>query len=61
MVRTVLTDSQWAKMEPHCLGKKSDPGRSGDDNRLFLEAVLWKAQTNSPWARFAGGIGQLEH
>ena len=49
MVRTVLTDAQWAKMEPHCLGKRSDPGRSGTDNRLFLEAVLWKARTNSSW------------
>ena len=49
MVRTVLTNAQWAKMEPHCLGKRSDPGRSGADNRLFLEAVLWKARTDSPW------------
>ena len=49
MVRTVLTNAQWAKMEPHCLGKRSDPGRSGADNRLFLEAILWKARTSSPW------------
>jgi len=49
MIRTVLTDAQWEKMERHCLGKKSDPGRTGGDNRLFLEAVLWKARTGSPW------------
>src|SRR5688572_1560299 len=49
MERFVLTDAQWAKMEPHCLGKKSDPGRSGGDNRLFVEAVLWIARTGSPW------------
>jgi transposase len=49
MIRTVLTDAQWKKMEPHCLGKKSDPGRTGGDNRLFLEAVLWKARTGCPW------------
>lgn len=24
MIRTVLTDAQWEKMEPHCLGKKSE-------------------------------------
>ena len=29
MDRFVLTDAQWAKMEPHCLGKPTDPGRSG--------------------------------
>ncbi|WP_456662849.1 IS5 family transposase [Bradyrhizobium sp. LB13.1] len=49
MDRFVLTDAQWAKMEPHCLGKPGDPGRSGKDNRLFVEAVLWIARTGSPW------------
>ena len=41
MPRFCLTDAQWAKMEPFCLGKPSDPGRAGSDGRLFLEAVLW--------------------
>jgi transposase len=49
MDRFVLTDAQWAKMEPHCLGKPGDPGRSGTDNRRFLEAVLWIVRTGSPW------------
>lgn len=49
MDRTVLTDGQWAKMEPHCLGKVGDPGRSGKDNRLFVEAILWIVRTGSPW------------
>src|ERR1700730_472685 len=49
MERFVLTDAQWAKMEPHCLGKATDPGRSGTNNRLFVEAVLWIARTGSPW------------
>ena len=43
-----LTDAQWAKMEPHCLGKPTDPGRSGSDNRRFIEAVLWIVRTGSP-------------
>ena len=49
MDRLCLTDAQWAKMQPHCLGKPGDPGRTGGDNRLFLEAVLWIARTGSPW------------
>jgi transposase len=49
MDRFVLTDAQWAKMEPHCLGKPGDPDRSGTNNRRFLEAVLWIARTCSPW------------
>ena len=52
MERFVLTDAEWAKMEPHCLGKPSDPGRSGSDNRRFVEAVLWIARTGSPGAIF---------
>jgi hypothetical protein len=31
------------------VGKPSDPGRSGKDNRLFVEAVLWIVRTGSPW------------
>jgi len=58
MVRTVLSDAQWARMEPHCLGKPSDPGRSGVDNRRFLEAVLWKARTNSPWRDLPKELGE---
>ena len=48
-IRWVLKDAQWAKMEPHCLGKPSDPGRSGANNRRFVEAVLWIVRTGSPW------------
>ena len=49
MDRDVLTDAQWAKIEPWCLGKRADPGRSGRNNRLFMEAVLWIVRTGSPW------------
>ncbi len=49
MDRFVLTDAQWAQMEPLCLGKITDPGRSGRNNRLFVEAVLWIVRTGSPW------------
>src|SRR3546814_10316150 len=57
MERFVLTDAQWAKMEPHCLGKPTDPGRSGSDNRRFVEAVLWIARTGSPWRDLPGFFG----
>ena len=49
MDRLILTDAQLAKMAPHCLGKSTDPGRSGGDNRLFIEAILWIVRTGSPW------------
>src|ERR1700751_3839660 len=58
MDRFVLTDAQWAKMAPHCLGKPTDPGRSGADNRLFVEAVLWIARKGSPWRDFLASFGK---
>ena len=58
MDRFVLTDAQWAKMEPHCLGKPGDPGRTGMDGRLFLEAVLWIARTSSPWRDLPSTFGK---
>ena len=60
MHRFVLTDVQWAKMEPLCLGKATDPGRTGGDNRLFLEAVLWIARTGSPWRDLPPTFGKAQ-
>lgn len=58
MSRYVLTDAQWAKIEPLCLGKATDPGRSGGNNRLFIEAVLWIARTGSPWRDLPVSFGK---
>src|SRR5215213_3725451 len=48
MKRHVLTDAHWAKLEPLCLGKPGDPGRSGKVHRLFVEAVVSLVRTGSP-------------
>ena len=57
MVRRVLSDRQWEMAEPICLGKKRDPGRTGQDGRQFLEAVLWIARTGSPWRDLPAEFG----
>jgi len=48
-MRRILTDRQWEAIAPLCCGKEGDPGQTGGDPRLFLEAVLWIARTGSPW------------
>ena len=58
MDRFYLTDAQWAKIEPHCLGKAGDPGRTGGDGRLFLEAGLWIARTGSRWRDLPAAFGK---
>ncbi|MCE8005631.1 transposase, partial [Aestuariivita sp.] len=55
--RFIITDRQWAKMEPHCLGLKAHPGRTGGDARLFLEAGFWGARTGAPWRGLPPGLG----
>ena len=54
MTRRVLSDAHWAIMKPFCLGKTSDPGQTGRDPRLFMEAVLWIVGTGAQWRELPG-------
>ena len=47
--RSMLTDSQYERIKPFLTGKEGDPGRTGDDNRLTLEAILFVMRTGIPW------------
>ncbi len=47
--RLVIADQVWDKVSAHLPGKVTDCGVTARDNRLFLEAVLWRARTGSPW------------
>ena len=49
MVRKRLRDDQWNRIEAMLPGKVGDRGRTGENNRLFVEAVLWIARTGVPW------------
>ena len=48
--RYELTDAQWRRIEDLLPGKASDPGRTGADNRLFVNAVLWVLRSGAPWS-----------
>jgi putative transposase len=49
MIRHRLTDAQWKRIEHLIPGKLGDPGRRGNDNRLFVDAIVWMARTGAPW------------
>ncbi len=59
--RTVLTDEMWARVAPLCPGQVTDPGRTAVDNRLFLEGVLWRFRTGTPWRDLPPHFGQWTH
>jgi transposase len=47
--RYELSDTQWERIAPLLPGKASDPGRTGADNRLFVNGVLWVLRSGAHW------------
>lgn len=39
--RYKLGEAQWKRIVPLLPGKAGDPGRTGSDNRLFVNGCLW--------------------
>ena len=58
MIRRELTDRQWQRIEKLVAGKKGDKGRAGEDNRLFVDAVLWILRTGAPWRDLPDEFGK---
>ena len=47
--RYELNDEHWVKIAPPRLpGKAADPGRTGSDNRLFVNGCLWVPRSGAP-------------
>ena len=55
--RFVINDAMWGSMSELLPGKSSDRGVTAGDNRRFLEAVLWRVRTGSPWRDLPEGFG----
>ena len=55
--RFVIDDETWAKVEALLPGKATDRGVTARDNRLFLEAVLWRVRTGLPWRDLPSDFG----
>jgi len=49
MRRYALRDDQWDRIAGLLPGKAGDRGRTASDNRLFVEAVLYRYRAGIPW------------
>ena len=58
MQRAVLAGAMRAPARPVLPGKATDPGVTAADNRMFLEAVLWRIRTGSPWRDLPESFGK---
>ncbi|MDP5210790.1 transposase [Microbulbifer sp. 2205BS26-8] len=57
---TQLTEKQWEAIRSLLPGKAEDPGRTGADNRNFVNAVLWVLSTGSLWKQLPERFGQYK-
>ena len=55
--RFVISDRSWELIEPQLSGTSRSCGVTAKDNRLFLEAVLWKVRVGGPWRDLPPGFG----
>lgn len=49
MRRYGLTDEQWSKIKDLLPGRETTVGVTARDNRLFVEAVLYRYRAGIPW------------
>ena len=47
--RYELSDRQWGRVCDLIPGKSGDPGRTGADNRQFVNGVLWVLRSGAHW------------
>ncbi len=47
--RYELSETQWQRIAGLLPGKAGDPGRTGADNRLFVNDVLWVPRPGVRW------------
>ena len=60
MRRNGVRDDQWARIQDLLPGRLGHLGVTAKDNRLFVEAVLYRYRTGIPWRdlpeRFGCGV-----
>ena len=56
--RYELNGKQWDRIAPLLPGKVGDPGRSGADNRVFVNGVLWVLRSGAHWQHLPERYGK---
>ena len=49
MQRYALRDDQWAKIKDFLPGREGHVGGTATDNRLFVDAIIYRTRTGVPW------------
>ena len=47
--RHAISDADWDRIKGLLPGQPGQHGKVAQDNRLFIDAVLWIAKTGAPW------------
>lgn len=61
MRRYALRDDQWDKIKNLLPGRKESVGHTAKDNRLFVEAVLYRYRTGIPWRDLPDRFGDWKN
>ena len=56
-----ISDRLWQELEPHLSGGEGKVGRRADNNRLFINAVLWILRTGAPWRDLPSSYGDWKN
>ena len=57
--RYALRDDQWAKIKDLLPGRRKTVGVTAKDNRLFVEAVLYRYRAGIPWRDLPARFGDF--
>jgi len=58
MRRHELTDEQFEKIKDFLPGREGSVGVTAQDNRLFVNAVIWVFKTGAPWRDLPDRFGK---
>src|SRR6516164_9122720 len=58
MYRYALRDDQWERIKDFLPGRKDHVGGTAADNRLFVDAVIYRYRTGIPWRDLPERYGQ---